>query len=481
MEIEQVTPRKHRLPAPRFGEIGTVAVRQTPEEDTRTEHAPEITVGLKREEDTGDERFSPMIPSSLEEAGISESSIEQLILKNLYFRGEVLGRDLAKIIGVPFSLIEPTVNHLKQERLIECKRSSGLGSVSSHFANTEAGRTRAKECLDLNKHLGPAPVPLQQYQKGVEAQRIKAGWMSKDRLEKAFEGAVVSDDFFGQFGPAVNSFKSMLIYGKPGNGKTYLAEQLARIESDGVYVPYYIESDGQIIKVFDPLYHEKIDVAEENIFVSADPEYDQRWAKCKRPFLTTGGELTMGMLDLMYVEGAKIYDAPYQLKANNGIYLVDDFGRQQVTPAELLNRWIYPLDRGVDYLSFQTGTKIEVPFECFLVFSSNLNPDDLGDEAFLRRLDYKMFMTNPPPDEFATIFREFCHKSDLECPEPLVKHTLHEHYEKTGRKMRRCHPRDVIGVAIDLIRYEKHPYRLTHDLIDRAFKLKFVTRKYSDE
>ncbi len=481
MEMEQVTLRKKRLTVPRSNETGMDVVRRTFEQDTRTERLPAITVGLKRKEDTGGERFCPAIPSSLEEAGISETVVEQLILKNLYFRGEVLGRDLAKTIGVPFSLIEHTVDHLKRERLIECKRSSGIGSVSSQFANTEAGRTRAKECLDLNKHLGPAPVPLQQYKTGVEQQKIRPGWMSRDRLEKAFEGAVVSDDFFGQFGPAVNSFKSMLIYGKPGNGKTYLAEQLARIDSDGVYVPYYIESDGQIIKVFDPLYHEKIDVAEDSIFVSADPEYDQRWAKCKRPFLTTGGELTMGMLDLMYVEGAKIYDAPYQLKANNGIYLVDDFGRQQITPAELLNRWIYPLDRGVDYLSFQTGTKIEVPFECFLVFSSNLNPDDLGDEAFLRRLDYKMFMTNPPPDEFATILREFCQKSDLECPESLVQHTLCEHYEKTGRKMRRCHPRDVIRVAIDLIRYEKHPYRLTQDLIDRAFRLKFVTRKYSDE
>ena len=187
------------------------------------------------------------------------------------------------------------------------------------------------------------------------------------------------------------------------------------------------------------------------------------------------------MLDLMYLKGSKIYDAPYQLKANNGIYLVDDFGRQQVTPAELLNRWIYPLDRGVDYLSFETGTKVEVPFECFLVFSSNLDPDDLGDEAFLRRLEYKMFVTNPPPMEFARIFREFCEQCELECPESLVRHIMHEHYEKTGRKMRRCHPRDVIRVAIDLIAYEKRNYELTQELIDRAFRLKFVTRKYKDE
>ena len=441
----------------------------------------EISVSLKRKNDKGGGRFLPTVPASLPEAGVSGEFVEQLILKNLYFRGEVSGRDLAKLLGMPFSLIEQTVDFLKRERLIEVKRSSGLGNVSSCFANTEAGRGRAKECLELNRHLGPAAVPLDQYKEAVQQQRITPGWMSKDRLEKAFEGAVVSDEFLEQFGPAVNSFKSMLIYGKPGNGKTYLAEQLARIESDGIYIPYYIENDGQIIKVFDPLHHEKIEVAEDSIFVTQESRYDQRWAKCKRPFLTTGGELTMGMLDLMYIEGSKIYDAPYQLKANNGIYLVDDFGRQQITPGALLNRWIYPLDRGVDYLSFQTGTKVEVPFECFLVFSSNLNPDDLGDEAFLRRLDYKMFMTNPPPEEFAKILREFCQKSALECPESLIRHVLHEHYEKAERKMRRCHARDIIRVVIDLIRYEKRPYSLTQELIDRAYKLKFVTRQYQDE
>jgi hypothetical protein len=456
-------------------------IESTEQLDIEQPSVEEVRVSLRRDGDTGDERFRPEIPSSLEGAGIQPTVIEQLILKNLYFRGEVSGRDLSKFMGIPFSLIEPSIDHLKRERQIESKRASSIGSISSHFANTEAGRARARESLETNQHLGPVAVPLSQYEAAVQQQKIKPGWMSDSRLRKAFAGAVVSEDFLGQFGPAVNSFKSMLIYGKPGNGKTFLAEQLACIESDAVYIPYYIESEGQIIKVFDPLHHKKVDSAEPSIFLTDDPQYDQRWAKCKRPFLTTGGELTLPMLDLMYVEGAKIYDAPYQFKANNGIYLVDDFGRQQVSPAELLNRWIYPLDRGTDYLSFQTGTKVQVPFECFLVFSSNLNPEDLGDEAFLRRLDYKMFMSNPGSEEFTTILRDFCVQRGLECPEDLLRHTLREHYEKAGRKMRRCHPRDIIRVVIDLISYEKRPYELTRELIDRAYRMKFVSRGYSSE
>lgn len=241
-----------------------------------------------------------------------------------------------------------------------------------------------------------------------------------------------------------------------------------------IFVPYVIEADGQYIKVFDSLYHEKIEEEEESILVQAEEKYDRRWARCRRPFITTGGELTMDMLDLMYIDNAKIYDAPYQLKANNGMYLIDDFGRQQITPAELLNRWIYPLDRGRDYLMFNTGTKIEVPFECFLIFSSNLNPHDLGDEAFLRRLEYKMYMGNPNEDEFASIFHGYCRKIKIECPVGLLAEVIRKHYRESERNFRRCHPRDVLDVAVDLIRFEKRPYALTRDVLDRAFALKFV-------
>ncbi len=434
----------------------------------------------KKEEFAADQ-FVPVPPKTLEEAGVSPSLVEQLILKNLYFRGEIAGRELARLLGFQFSVIEPVLMFLKQNRLVEIKRSSGFGNVSASFAVSDIGRTRAKEYLSNNQFLGPAPVQLKDYNYAVQAQRVKAGWMTIDNLKKAYASAVVGPEFFSQFGPAVNSFKSLLIYGAPGNGKTFLAEQLVNVDSDPIFIPNVIQAEGQFIKVFDSLYHQKIEEEQESVLVQADEKYDRRWVRCRRPFITTGGELTMGMLDLMYIDAAKIYDAPYQLKANNGIYLIDDFGRQLLTPAELLNRWIYPLDRGRDYLQFRTGSKIEVPFECFLMFSSNLDPNDLGDEAFLRRLEYKMFMKNPSDEEFAGIFHKQCQKLKIECPVGLLAAVINKHYRESQRPFRRCHTRDILNCCVDLILFEQLPYTLTPELVDRAFEVKFVSMEPQED
>lgn len=426
-------------------------------------------------------KFVPPVAESLDDLGVPASLVEQLILKSLYFRGDTPGRVLASALGVNFSLIEPILDNLKRQHLLMVKSSLGMGSVSSIFTLTENARNMAREYLETNQYSGRIPVPLDQYTVGAKMQREKGDWLTKEMLRRAYRHMVVSDQILAQIGPAVNAGKSFLIYGQPGNGKTYMAEALFNIDTEPIYIPYAIEYQGQIIQIFDPIYHQRLD--EDTGEVSAfhhESTYDARWFQSKRPFIVTGGELTLEMLDLSFNPASKVYDAPFQLKANNGIYLIDDFGRQRATPAEILNRWIVPMERRIDFLTFRTGGKAQVPFECFLVFSTNLRPQDLGDEAFLRRIQYKMFLRSPTEMEFMSILERFVQSQKLEYDRAVLEEFLDRHYRSTKKKMRRCHPRDVVSHAIDLIRFERLPYKLTREVLDRAFEMTFVSEEYEN-
>jgi predicted ATPase with chaperone activity len=283
---------------------------------------------------------------------------------------------------------------------------------------------------------------------------------------------VVDPDILEQIGPAVSSGNSFLIYGRPGNGKTFLAEALSGLNTSPIYLPYAIEYQGAIIQIYDAIFHEVIEDQPQAsvLYVAPEETYDRRWFQCKRPFIVSGGELALDMLDLSYNPASKIYNAPLQLKANNGIYLVDDFGRQRAAPTEILNRWIVPMERRVDYLTLRTGGKMMLPFECFLVFSTNLRPEELGDEAFLRRIQYKMHLRNPTEREFMEIFWGFTGKKQLECGLDVAEDFLERHYRSTGKRMRRCHPRDILSHALDLIPFEDLAPVLTPELLDRAFR-----------
>ncbi len=417
----------------------------------------------------------PPVPESLADLGIPLAIVEQLILKLLYYRGELLGREMAKLLGVTVSLIDDLLETFKRQHFVGVKKSLGLGNMSGVFALTEAGRNITREFLENNQYTGPAPVPLYQYSEVVRRQKLESNWLSPETLKDAFRHLVVEKDILAQIGPAVNSNKSFLIYGQPGNGKTALAESLFRVETEPVYMPYAVECQGNIIQIYDPIYHHKIEDEQSMLSaLSTELAYDGRWFRCRRPFIITGGELTLDMLDLSYNGNSKVYDSPFQLKANNGIYLIDDFGRQKASPAEILNRWIVPMERHIDYLSFQAGGKMTVPFEAFLIFSTNLRPDQLGDEAFLRRIQYKMFLRSPKQPEFSIIFERYAESQKLECPPGLVERFIQKHYVDGGAKFRRCHPRDVISHAIDVINFESLPMRLTDEVLDQAFCSCFV-------
>jgi predicted ATPase with chaperone activity len=426
------------------------------------------------------EGFHPNPPKSLVEAGLVESTVEQLVLKILYFRGEVSGRELSKCIALAFSLVEPIVEAFRRSQFIHVKRSLGMGAVSSVYALTELGRKMALEALSANQYAGAAPVTLDAYTDAVEKQTLKSGWLTMPMLREAYKHMIVKDDVFHSIGPAINSSKSLLIYGQPGNGKTYLAEALMNLDSAPIYVPHAIEHQGRIITVYDPVYHRRAAEDDDEVSVIFEAAHDRRWVACKRPFIVTGGELTMDMVDLSYNQTSKVFDAPFQTKANNGIYLIDDFGRQRATPAEVLNRWIIPMEKRVDYLNFQTGGKIAVPFRTFLIFSTNLAPHQLGDEAFLRRIEYKMLMRSPDVIEFQTIFDNVCRTKKLECAPEVRDAFLERRYLATKKAFRRCQPRDVLTHVAELIAFEGLEMVVTAELLDHAFDSCFAQEDMQD-
>jgi hypothetical protein len=427
------------------------------------------------------QQYIPPVPWKIKDTGLSEIFLEQITCNILYSRGELTGRVIADSLGLSFSVIEPLLNDLKARMIVELKSSLGYGLISSIFALSEMGRKRCREASSASQYTGPAPVPLVQYVAAVRAQKPAKGWLHRETLTRAYRHMVVGDEMFSQIGPAINSGKSLLIYGNPGNGKTYLAEALLGLDAADVYVPYALEYNGTIIQVYDPLHHKAIDGTDDSgVLFSLERSFDSRWVRCRRPFLVSGGELSIEMLELSFNAATKVYDAPFHVKANNGMYLIDDFGRQKVTPPELLNRWIVPMENRIDHLSLPTGGKLAMPFESFLIFSTNLNPSGLGDEAFLRRIQYKMFVKNPSPEEFRNIFVGFCTSKALTCSDQMIENFMEKHYSRTRRQFRRCHARDVISHAIDLMEFEERPHELTEDILDHAFASCFAEEEKRD-
>ncbi|MCS7282281.1 MAG: AAA family ATPase [Anaerolineae bacterium] len=414
--------------------------------------------------------FVPRTPRSVQETGLSLGFLIDLALKILYFEGFLSGYELAERMKLPYTgIVDQVIEFLKREKLCEVKGAGGFAESAYQYAISDRGRLMAREALDRSHYAGPAPVPLETYNEAVRKQSLGQVIVHQRTMRQALSHLVISEEVFSKLGPAVNSGKSIFLYGPPGNGKTVIAEAIGRMIMTGtIYIPYAVEVDGQVIKVFDSVNHV---VAESP---AAGRSADPRWVCIRRPMIMVGGELTLETLDLVYDETNKYYEAPFQMKANGGMLLIDDFGRQQVRPRDLLNRWIVPLEKRVDFLTLHTGRKIEVPFDVLIVFATNLAPKDLVDEAFLRRIRHKIEIKNPTFDEYREIFRRVCQAKGVPYDDRGLAYLLQEYYIKPKRPLRACHPRDLVEQLIDIARYLNVPPTLSPELIDRAASAYFV-------
>jgi predicted ATPase with chaperone activity len=420
----------------------------------------------------------PPIPEKLADTGLSADAVRDLLLKVLYVQGSRSGQYLADFLRLPFPLVDEELLTLQHRRFIEVRGTTAPHRGSYLFDLGDEGRNRAREALEASQYVGPVPVPLSQYSRWIHAQSIRLANVTQESLRAGLSHLVLDHDVYDVLGPAVNSSKSIFLYGHPGNGKTAIAEAISQMLGGVLYLPYAVDVEGQVMLVYDPVHHQEIETKGEVVGIESlwrsGPSYDRRYARVKRPVVLTGGELTLDQLDLRYDPFTKLYQAPFQVKANGGVLIVDDFGRQRVPPRDLLNRWIVPLEKRIDYLTLHTGGKFPVPFDCLLIFATNLDPAELVEEAFLRRIHYKIPVVDPTRAQYEEIFRRCCAGAGLAYASETVAYLFEEFYDKRGIPPRGSHPRDLIAHVEDIAKYLEITPQLTRELVDRACRSYFL-------
>jgi len=402
------------------------------------------------------------MPDRIEDLGIGRSMVSDLILRYLWLHGSGTLATLHDVLKLSFPVLETVYHQFRQQHVIEVK---GMLGNDYSFSLTTAGRALATARNEACQYVGPAPVSLQQYHEGVKAQAARVR-LSRESLRQAFHDLVLPDALLDQLGPSLIGHQSLFLYGGTGNGKTSIAERILRIYRDTILVPYAVEVDGHIISLFDPVVHRTVETINDTL--------DPRWVACERPCITVGGELSASMLELRLDEATRVFIAPCQMKANNGVLIIDDFGRQMLSPRELLNRWIVPLDRRVDYLTLASGMKFKAPFELMVVFSTNLNPYDLADEAFLRRIQTKVLVDDIDASVFDQIFQRVMAANHVACDLGCGTYLRERCVAAGARVLRACYPMDIYKLVKAISEYEGRPMRMTRAMIDRAVGLYFT-------
>lgn len=412
------------------------------------------------------EQAAPLAPAAVEETGLTPPFIAELALKLLYQKGQSTAQELSDALCLPLSkILQPVLDFLKAEHQVEVKGGAGVAAATYQYVLSSKGSDRAREAMAKNGYVGPAPVPLQAYVARVKRQTIGDLEVSHEQLREALKHLVLPDLTLLQLGPAINSGRSIFLFGPPGTGKSSIANALASLLQGGMVVPYAVIVGQQIIRVYDASRHHAL--------VQLDARYDRRWIPVARPFVEVGGELVLEDLDLVFDPATKVHEAPFQMKAAGGVLLIDDFGRQRVSPDQLLNRWIVPLDRDVDYLTTADGRKIEIPFDVLLIFSTNRTPSSLVDEAFLRRIQYKIEVKAPTSKEFSEILRRVCASEGITFY-PQAADWIAQYCDERGIVLRSCHPRDLVAHLRACARFLKKPAELTPELVRLSCETYFV-------